>query len=626
VWHFKKQEPGDTSREPIQGEFFADESIEYAAAALVREGIQNSLDARASAQPARVRIFLSASNGALAPEATRVYLEGLWPHLEAPKNGLIERPDRKDRCPFLAFEDFGTTGVTGDPGQWHYLDGKPNSFFAFFRAEGLSDKTKSDRGRWGVGKFVFPRSSRISTLFGLTVRIDDRLPLLLGRCILKSHSVERTRYSPDGYFGQRSQGQLVMPYEASDLIKGFSQTWHLKRRGEAGLSVVVPFCDDEITYQSLIAAVSRDFFYAIVRGDLVAEVETPGERTVVDHDSIDAVIASLSDETVRDRTKGLLALSRWALVTGRRELRNLPLPTFRGAPKWSATMIPDEVLKNLRSSQAQPGGRFAVRVPVVVRSKKGDPSNSFFEVFVERAGNDHLDRPVFVREGLIISDVKSRRTRGVRSLVIIEDGALASFLGDSENPSHTRWHKDSSNFKGKYTFGPGLLDFVTESVSQILAILQETDSEVDRELLADLFSLEVPEGESAAAKGKDQKGTRTAPPSVPSTAHKRSFRVSRVEGGFRIETADQGSLRPESLEVLVAYDVRSGNPLASYDPADFRLDTNPISLVPPPHGLAIREIGMNRILLDLQDATFELTVRGFDPLRDLYVSVRERAV
>ncbi|MCX7000031.1 MAG: hypothetical protein NT106_07030 [Candidatus Sumerlaeota bacterium] len=44
-WYFKEFPKGDTVRDPIQGEFFSSESIEKPAHTLIREGIQNSLDA-----------------------------------------------------------------------------------------------------------------------------------------------------------------------------------------------------------------------------------------------------------------------------------------------------------------------------------------------------------------------------------------------------------------------------------------------------------------------------------------------------------------------------------------------------------------------------------------------------
>src|SRR5439155_11153716 len=80
-WSFLHQLPGYTAREPIQGEFFSTEAISNTAEALVREGIQNALDAGRPGVRVRVRLFLSGTGAAAArPEAVRPYLAGVWPH------------------------------------------------------------------------------------------------------------------------------------------------------------------------------------------------------------------------------------------------------------------------------------------------------------------------------------------------------------------------------------------------------------------------------------------------------------------------------------------------------------------------------------------------------------------
>src|SRR5205823_5117772 len=92
-WYFLLQRPGDTTREPIQGEFFSTEAISNTAEALVREGNQNSLDAGREGEKTRVRLFLSGPDDAAAlPEAIKPYLEGSWPHYQANQNGLRDIP------------------------------------------------------------------------------------------------------------------------------------------------------------------------------------------------------------------------------------------------------------------------------------------------------------------------------------------------------------------------------------------------------------------------------------------------------------------------------------------------------------------------------------------------------
>jgi hypothetical protein len=44
-----------------------------------------------------------------------------------------------------------------------------------------------------VGKFVFPRSSRVSSFLAVTVRHDDDRRLMMGRVILKTHAIGESR-------------------------------------------------------------------------------------------------------------------------------------------------------------------------------------------------------------------------------------------------------------------------------------------------------------------------------------------------------------------------------------------------------------------------------------------------
>jgi hypothetical protein len=222
-WHFNRPKPGDKNREPVLGEFFATEAITNPAEALVREGSQNSLDA-GSDNIVQIRIYVSGQAGALSASSVSPFLEGAWSHIQAAGNGLRDAPNPTDPCSILTFEDFGTSGLVGDVTQWHDEMGTVNPFYYFFRAEGQSGKGEQDRGRWGVGKTVFPRSSRISSYFGFTVRSDDQRLLLMGQSVLKSHSVGGEYFSPDGYFGVRREDGLTLPIDNTQLIDTFRES------------------------------------------------------------------------------------------------------------------------------------------------------------------------------------------------------------------------------------------------------------------------------------------------------------------------------------------------------------------------------------------------------------------
>ena len=56
-WYFRPKVKGETIREPIHGEFFATDAISDPGMALVREDIQNSLDAGRKGEKVMVRIY-----------------------------------------------------------------------------------------------------------------------------------------------------------------------------------------------------------------------------------------------------------------------------------------------------------------------------------------------------------------------------------------------------------------------------------------------------------------------------------------------------------------------------------------------------------------------------------------
>ena len=115
--HFNERRRGYKNREPIIGEFFATDVIRNPAEALVRESVQNTLDAASGDGPVRVRFYLSGAEGALPPSALSRYMTDGWPHFRAEHNELKDQPADDASCPFLAVEDFGTTGLKGDPEQ-----------------------------------------------------------------------------------------------------------------------------------------------------------------------------------------------------------------------------------------------------------------------------------------------------------------------------------------------------------------------------------------------------------------------------------------------------------------------------------------------------------------------------
>ncbi len=624
-WYFNKVPAGSKIREPVNSEFFATDAISNPGVALVREGIQNSLDAADDGKNVLVRIYLSGNGRALAHDKVAPFIDGIWEHLLANGNGLRDVPQQEENCSFIVFEDFGTTGLTGDHSQpYPPKYGERNPFFYFFRAEGRSGKGEHDRGRWGIGKQVFPRASRISTVFGLTVRADDGRRMLMGQTVLKSHWVNDV-FCQDGWFGDKNS-EIVMPTESRELLDTFCKTFDLQRGPkDQGLSLVVPWYDSEIDEKWILKAVLRDYFYPILMGKLDVIVETSLIKTSLDSKNLRAEIMRFED--IGKEMSPILDLAQWAQDVSADQIVTLSRPAADRTLRWGADLFSSDATKSLQAAFTK-GEKLALHIPVTVRPKNDPSRESFFRVYMVRDDDNEEGHPVFIREGIIISDVRSPRTRGVRSLVVIEDAPLATMLGDSENPAHTQWQKDGSNFKGKYIYGPSFIEFVTRSVHETIRHLTESDKVEDRTLLVDIFSLPaLPEED--AIKSKDQheaSGPGSGPPEGPPILppRPRNIRVSKITGGFSVTRGGPDSHPPVYLDVVVAYDIRRGNAFRKYNKADFDVEQLPIIIKVSGADL-VSKTG-NRIMVAIRDRDFNLSVTGFDERRDLRIKAIARSV
>ena len=627
-WNFNKVNPRFKNREATQGEFFTNDTE---LRGFIREAVQNSLDAKRPRVkgPVRVRIFVSGDKAALSPEKAARWFENGWSHFHADGSGLRDAPKENELCRFIAYEDSGTTGLTGDVTQYHEVAGVKNPFYYFFRAEGQSNKTDGGRGRWGLGKFVFPRSSRIRSFFGLTVRHDDKKRLLVGQSILRSHHVGDKSYTPDGWFGKKpDRNEASLPVSDQRCINKFIADFQLKRGTDPGLSLVVPYCDERWTNVAVIEAVVQDYFFPILNGQLVVTLEDADARCVIDSASLETVVKTCS-RTLQQTMSPLIALTKWSL-TQKNDLLPCPGLLQQQFVSGAGITLPENTTSELRSAWKE-SGRVSLRIPVTVHMNDGSPRTTFFDAFVERAEGSLQKRPVFVRDGIVISDVRTRPIRDVNAIVSITDPVLTGFLGDAENPAHTEWSEESSHFKGKYLHGAATLRFVRNAVAEVCQLLVESADDEDPVLLLDVFSVGAGKNQVGVPVNFAAMSSKAAAPDfsrlkLTSSAPRRRkpFRLNSRKGGFRVAEASSSKGLCGRLDVFVAYDCRRGNPLTRFAETDFRLDADPVLI--KSHMAIVQVVAPNHLVIYPQKAGFHVTVAGFDINRDLFVQVREAEI
>lgn len=611
-------DPGEVHVDPVHDEFFKAQDL---ADALVREAIQNSLDARVprGRAPVRVRFRFAAGPHALHADAVRQYFDGLEPHLHAAVKTMHTTLPRHDEAmPFLVVEDFGTRGLTGDPHIDPELDSgseeKKNDFFYFWRNVGRSSKGEVDRGRWGLGKAVFTVASRIRTVFGITRRFDDDRSLLLGQSVLKTHVMDHERIYPYGFFARfEKKFGLPLPIEDPILLDRFVDDFGINRVAP-GLSLVVPwFRDDELSFDRILTSVVQQYFYPILRGDLAVEVVDGARTQHITGETIDSLLAD-------DNTTRLCALTRWSLA--QKEDQHILLQE-RGtaAPRWDEDVLDPQRLATLRDRFAS-GERLSFRVPLLVKRKRNRPASSWFDVHLERDETLRKPEQHFIRSLITIPDVRFNGDKATRALIVIEEPALSRLLGDAENPAHSDWSERADKIRTLYDHGAWTVRYVKNSASFLASLLARPPAGRERDFLADLFSIEMPEqsireGVAAripirAAAGTSNSGTVTD----PVTGAGGGVSIGRINGGFTIKAADVTPGRTFRGEI--AYRVRTGNPFRKHSAFDFDLRSGD-GIDVHAEGARLRPTSVNGFELVPSSPKFQISMKGFDPRRDLVV-------
>jgi hypothetical protein len=623
-WHFEKQQPGTGVNNSLQGEFFGQGDQWNAGVSLVRESIQNSMDAGLGDEVSVV-IYVSTPT-ALDGKTAEFWFGSLWPHLRSRECKIRGIKDHPHAAGFIVVEDFGTRGLRGDVRRWQSLkQGEENDYFSFFWADGHSGKT-SGAGSWGAGKSVFSRCSQINAFLAASVRADTGDTVIIGKSVLWCHYVGSEAYQSVGRFGiQDGSGGVILPAQQPELAKRLASDFRVRRfasdQREPGLSVIIPYSEPEISPDSVVRTVVEEYFQPILAGRLRVTVVGDGwsrKRVDLDRESIRTEAAASG----RPGLAGVIDLADWALNEGCNALLPLASQSHDCAPDWTTMPLSSdgEQAKTL-SARYEAGERLALRVPISVHPKQQVSRASHFDVFIQKDLDGEGYKPIFVRDGIVIPNARERSARGhdLFALVMIEDEPLNLMLRAAEPPAHDEW-RSTQNFKGLYTFGQQTIGFVTGSPKQLADILCGARTERDDFALADLF----PEMDDDGRPKPDDKPKKRGkgvepPPPLPPPPRSKAFQIVEIPGGFRVIRDNPAStMLPERLIVRAAYDTSRGNPLSKYHSADFALPKLKHSI----QGGQVEECEENRLVFAPSQNEFSIEISGFDTNRDLCVKVR----
>lgn len=611
-WRFKKLAKSDIKTDPFQEEFFQRDDLGDGCDVLVREAIQNSLDAGGEGK----KVIVNFTFGEADKTKTAKYFNGLFDNLRAAKL----TPPEDNGFKYLVVEDFETSGLEGDVNR--HQDPPPdatekNDFYYFWRNVGRSGKKEGDRGKWGLGKHVFPASSAIQSFLGLTRRQSDPGTYLMGQSVVGVHEIGGESRSGYGYYAEYIDETdkdfatpVADPVKIAELVADFK----LKRKDQPGFSIIIPFLR-EIEKERLVRAVIRNYFYAILSGELEVNVgDSSGEERVAP-DTIEGLAVKYF------KTPGEFApiceaivFARWTLTLSDTDHVTLCQPEPGATPKWDAMSIAEPVLESLRATFERTK-QLAVKIPVRV-AKTGQPETSdWFCLYLKEIPDSSLaGKSFFVREGISVLNAGKKYPPGMGTigLVVIKKGSLGALLNSCENPAHDEWEPTSSKaLKKAYDKGRSSVFFVQKSIHEVYTRITGIFKTADKDFLKNFFS--IPGTPAAGPQGVPP---RKESPDFPVPV-KEPFAIGRVSGGFSLRS-ESGPPKPRQIIVEVAYD--TGSARLDYNRLDF-------DMAAPSPGINISynssemniTVEPNRLVIEPLKDKYDLKVTGFDPRRDLIV-------
>ncbi len=627
MWIIPELGPNETRQQSKLDRFFDHQTK---AQALVRESIQNSLDAvKNKNKPARI----SFSFDKIKSNKFQEYLKGKNNNLEKHLNSCgLDLSTESYTC--LIIEDFNTEGLTGPIDNMSYEDDKtPSSgnFIGFWWSEGISDKRIGSAGSHGVGKITLSTSSDINTFFGYTKRNDDKKELLIGYSQLKYHSFNKKQFKGYGRYGKKDSNGRIWPYSNEEdqvIIQQFRNDFNLKRTNNTGLSITIPAVDNDINFEAVIESTIKEFYVPLMRGELEVEITDSIRIEEVTAENI----ASISKKYLnKKKDKELIICAQEMLEILDSGMKYPKVGTELGKVRKRKILTKDFFDGDIEQMQHKftSGDMVGVKIPIEIKKENSSDGNvitktSYFHIFIKNDEGLKLKRSTnYIRDKLLINKEGGSVTKPFTiAFVYITDQDLSEFLKYAEDPGHERWVYRTLYENGnvnKENDTP--LRLIKSSIGSFYNILAGIEEErTIKNVLPEIFS--IPEKKTGGKKGK----TSPTPDVNPQRSKKSPFVLSRISGGFRVKQSKNLKNLLESEELDLPFKIKistgyfriRGGGISKYKLLDFNLaETEQFKVIN--NNTTIISRRKNILEAKVTRKKFSLETKGFDQNRDLEI-------
>lgn len=624
-WQFHSLNPNDNSGISTVDDNFANEersNVEI----LVRETLQNPLDAKDSNQLVEVRYSLVTVKRSGSGFLKALFSDECLLHFSAGR--LLKTGELPETLDFLVIEDFGTSGLEGCYTD-SSVDGRAENWNAFWFREGEGAKPTKSNGGAGQGKITLFAASSIRSVLALTKRKSDGKKLLFGCCRFKqNYKIEgrSARWAKEARWGRVSNpNELALPIEDEALIQAVQDELGLQRHDRPGTSFLVPL-PVGITLPEIKKAVIDEFFFPIRRGKLKV--------------SIDNLV--LDSSTISKSAKELGPAARY-----HGDYRNFledsisehidtePLATAKmGWEKSSklgeSSFMMDELValkKNFEESKI-----ISVDFPVKVRRKGKASIVNMFRVVLRQYLDGEQSHELFIRQDLGIDGEKrlkgSRRIQPVLALTFIDEVELSSFLTAAEEPTHRTWNSRRPKVVSLYDGTGDLLSLVRNAALRLVELLTPAGKRDNTALALYFADPESVKVHQKGARGNNENQNNGEGKEVPviSGARKKPVEIQPRKDGFSIRAIPSEIKKrclPLVCEVHTAYATTYGNAFSQWDAAEFWLNNEKDF---PIHSEGVSNIQRdgNIVRFEINSLDANISISGFDLNRKVEVQIDYR--
>ncbi len=402
-WHFGPEGPLDLGpTNPSKGSFKSTPEIN-----VVREAIQNSLDARpkGGTLPVRVSFCLSRMSRADFPNffALSDHIDGVLNYYPTIKRAQEKFPRMKkamevDEIPLLSIKDYATTGM-------EYKSGLTEcAFYAFAQSIGVSAaKGEGSGGSNGLGKNTLFEFSSVRSIL-VSTRTADGNVAFQGKTELATHlNSDGDRISKFGFYGHDVREPVT---EESIIPVPF-------HRSETGTDIHIVGVDDsnpDALRNDIVRAVLNHFWMSVRAGLL----------------EVDVLGCEISKRTLAERMKEYFPSENDSEGSSVNYVKWTPVPYWRAV------------------ENAECG------LPKTVLVQENLPTLGDVELYLDWSTSELPGRIVYMRKPLMAIFKKRKTSYPPFAAVFACRSDIGNdLLKDCEPPDHGSW--DATNYEGEDT-------------------------------------------------------------------------------------------------------------------------------------------------------------------------------